>query len=140
MLKNLSPVITGNVLRQLDELKPGEYLAVVSNGFPLDRVSSPVVEIPAAGVEQTAEAVFSVVPLAADPAAVLCWFPEDATEDALDVAFAVQGLATDAEARPVEVRLLEEAEFAGYLDGAAAVFRATGTAEPSAFLFHAGAH
>lgn len=139
MLKNLSPVITGDVLHHLDGMRPGDTLAVVSSGFEAAGASWPVVEIDSAQIEEIAEAVFSVLPLAAD-APLLCWFPEDVEEDALDVAFAVQGLASDAEARPVEVRLLESGEFAGYLESAVAVFRAPSIAQPCAFLIRAGAH
>ncbi len=140
MLKNLSPVITGEVLHHLDELKPGELLAVVSSGYPVGNLSSPVIEIENASIEETAEAVFSVLTLDHEQSPLLCWFPEDASEDELDIAFAVQGLASDAESRAVEVRLLEEGEFAGYVGGAVATFRTSSNAGPCAFLIRAGAH
>lgn len=100
MLKNLSPLLTGELLVALDELPAGADLLIVADSTPLGPATQ-VVRVPGASIESVAEAVLSVIPLDSLGPAPIAFHDALAREELPDVAFAVAGIASDAEVRRV---------------------------------------
>lgn len=141
MLKNLNPVITGDLLRTLDSIQPGQSLVVLSDDTPYRHLDLPLVQIPPVTLEQAVEAIFSALPLASDGnAPILSWFGDPAEEHAEDIAYAVKGLASDAELRRVEITtVVDSRDFEAAMDDTIATIAFPAGASPWAFLIRAGA-
>ncbi|WP_308465162.1 hypothetical protein [Rathayibacter soli] len=141
MLKNLNPVITGDLLRVLDSIQPGQSLAVLSDDTPYQHLDLPLVQIPPVTLEQAIEAIFSALPLASDGnAPILSWFADPTEAHAEDIAYAVKGLANDAELRRVEMTIVVDSrDFEAAMDDTVATITFPADASPWAFLIRAGA-
>lgn len=141
MIKNLDPIITGDLLRVLDSIQPGQSLAVLSDDNPYQHLDLPSVQIPPVSLEHAVEAIFSAMPLAADgDAPILSWFAQPTGEHAEDIAYAVKGLASDAELRRVEMTTIADSrDFAAAMDDTVATITIPAVAAPWAFLIRAGA-
>lgn len=138
MLKNLNPVISGDLLRVLDSIRPGQSLAIVSEDNPYGGLSVPPVQIPSVSVEEAVEAIFSVLQLASD-APLLSWVADTNDEHAEDIAYAVRGLATDAERRRIDMTaIVDSRDFAAEMGEAVATISFPETSSPWAFLIRAG--
>lgn len=138
MLKNLSPLMTGNVLRAIDGMHPGDLIALVGGDYELERIGAPVIEIDDVGLETTVDAVFSVMPLSREGPPLYSWLNADADEDTADLAFAVNGLACDAEGRRVAMSSLNAKTFDALADYAVAVIRVRHTPANCGFLLRKG--
>jgi L-fucose mutarotase/ribose pyranase (RbsD/FucU family) len=141
VLKNLDPIITGDLLRVLDSIQPGESLAVLSDDNPYQDLNLPSVQIPPVTIEHAVEAIFSALPLASDGnAPILSWFAQPNGEHAEDITYAVKGLASDAQLRRVEVTAIANSrDFAAAMDHTVATITLPAAAAPWAFLFRVGA-
>lgn len=141
MLKNLSPVLTGDLLRTLDAMQPGDLLAIVSDNVPAHHAIVPAIDVSAASVESAIEAIFSVLPLASDQASPLtCWLGDPSDDEAVDIAFAVRGLASDAERRQVGMTTLSSDDFSVLMNDVASTVRFTTSTSPWAFLVRVGSN
>jgi len=58
MLKNIDPVLTGSLLKALDELGHGEKIALVDRNYPSHSSGAQVIHLGEIGIVRTAEAVF----------------------------------------------------------------------------------
>lgn len=65
MLKGVDPLLSGELLRHLDELGHGDALVLADRNFPAFSIGVPVVRVDA-GIARVAEAVLSVLPLDGD--------------------------------------------------------------------------
>ena len=63
MLKNIDPVLRGELLKALDELGHGEEFALVDRNFPAYGVGVAVIDLGEIDSSRAAEAIFSVFPL-----------------------------------------------------------------------------
>jgi L-fucose mutarotase len=63
MLKNIDPVLTGSLLKALDELGHGEKIAIVDRNYPSYASGAQVIHLGEIGITRACEAVFSVFPL-----------------------------------------------------------------------------
>lgn len=63
MLKNIDPLLRGELLKALDELGHGEEFALVDQNFPAYGVGAPVIDLGEVDTKRVSEAVFSVFPL-----------------------------------------------------------------------------
>ena len=63
MLKNIDPLLRGEVLKALDELGHGEEFALVDQNFPSYGVGAPVIDLGEVDTKRASEAIFSVFPL-----------------------------------------------------------------------------
>ena len=139
VLKNLNPVITGDLLRVLDAMQAGEQLAIVSNGYREHHANFPAVELTGMSVETAVDAIFSVLTLDSHhESPLVCWLGDTPDYAAIDIAFAVNGLASDAEQRRVGMTTLSEAEFDAEMNHAVATIRFPQIDTPWAFLLRAG--
>jgi L-fucose mutarotase len=63
MLRNIDPLLRGELLRHLDEMGHGEKFALVDRNFPAYSVGAPVVDLGEVGAVRVTQAVMSVFPL-----------------------------------------------------------------------------
>ena len=140
MLKNLSPLLSGALLTTLDAMKPGDELTLVGSGFPPERIVSPVVDLGSATTEEVAAAILSVMPLDhAEESPIAFYAGGETIEELPDVAFAVRGLASDAEMRAVPLAQVSDEEFFGHAARSVATVRVTTGDPPFAFTLRKGA-
>ena len=106
MLKGLDPLLTPELLMHLSAMGHGEWVAVVDANFTADHLAQgriPVVRLPGHSLVRVAQAVLSVLPLAADVAQPLrymqvCAQPEGhrtAAQQALVDLAGAHGVALD---------------------------------------------
>ncbi len=141
MLKNLSPLLSGALLSALDAMKDGETLTLVGSGYPEETLTAPLVHLGEdVTTEAAAEAILSVFPLdTADPSPILFLDLADEPYEVPDVAFAVNGIASDAELRRIPMTRLELDPFVALASRSAVIVRVGSDATPCAFLFRRGA-
>ncbi len=63
MLKNIDPLLTGSLLKALDEMGHGDTLALVDRNYPGVSSGVPVIHLGEVGVTRAAQAILSVFPL-----------------------------------------------------------------------------
>jgi L-fucose mutarotase len=141
LLKNLSPLLSGALLSALDAMKDGETLTLVGSGYPEQEITTPVVTLgDDVTTEAAAEAILSVFPLDQEDAAPIVFLDlADEPYDVPDVAFAVNGIASDAELRRVPMTRVELDSFLQLARHSTVTVRVGSDAPPCAFLFHRGA-
>ncbi len=110
MLKNIDPLLGGELLRHLDELGHGDVLAIVDRNYPAYSVGAPVIRVDA-GIVRVVEAILSVVPLdfAVPPLATMEAY-DDPSHVMRNMA-RVHELANDAEGRVLEVESIPRFSF-----------------------------
>ena len=139
MLKNLSPLLSGGLLTVLDDMSSGDSLVLMSVDFPVERLTCPVIPLGAASTEAAVDAILSVVPLDAGTTTPIAFHDAGPVRgDLPDVAFAVSGIASDAELRRVGMLPVDAADF-DRLSAAATVAVAAGLGDqPYAFVIRRG--
>ena len=102
-----TPPMSGALLTLLDDLRPGDWLALASANAPmLERTRSLTVD---ASLEDVAAAVFEILPISRDTLQPLAgWAVDDRDPRFTDLAFAVQGLASDGSGRRQEIYALPD--------------------------------
>ncbi|WP_244527873.1 MULTISPECIES: RbsD/FucU domain-containing protein [unclassified Leifsonia] len=140
LLKNLSPLLSGALLSALDAMHDGQTLTLVGSGYPEDQITAPVVHLgDDVTTEAAAEAILSVFPLDQQDASPIVFLDlAEEPYDVPDVAFAVNGIASDAELRRVPMTRLELDPFLELARTAAVTVRVGSDAPPCAFLFRRG--
>jgi L-fucose mutarotase len=63
MLKGIDPLLSGDLLKILDDMGHGDQLLVVDRNYPASASGRPVVRLGECGVARAIEAVLSVLPL-----------------------------------------------------------------------------
>jgi L-fucose mutarotase len=71
VLLNINPLLTGELLKRLDEMGHSDYLVIADANFPAHRLDPHAIEYPGTTVSQVAAAVCEVLPLDAELAPVL---------------------------------------------------------------------
>jgi L-fucose mutarotase len=128
LLKNLSPLLSGALLSALDSMHDGDMLTLVGSGYP------------DVTTEAAAEAILSVFPLdTADPSPIVFLDLAGEPYEVPDVAFAVNGIASDAELRRIPMSRLDLEPFVELARRSAVIVRVGSDAPPCAFLFRRGA-
>ena len=112
MLRNLSPILSGALLRALDETPGGAWIALVSRAHH----DVEGIVAPESTIEEVAAAVLAVTPLDRDAPIVT-----EGEGEPADGVFAVAGLAADAEGRRFKVLAVSELAFSGLLTECALV-------------------
>jgi L-fucose mutarotase len=110
VLRNIDPLLSGELLKHLDELGHGDVLALVDRNYPAYAAGAPVIRVDA-GIVRVAEALLSVLPLdfAVPPVAKM-----EAYEDAAHVMPNVQRvleLASAAAGRELELENIPRFDF-----------------------------
>ncbi|MFJ3488852.1 RbsD/FucU domain-containing protein [Leifsonia aquatica] len=140
MLKNLSPLLSGALLSALDSMNDGETLTLVGSGYPENTITAPIVRLEDdTTTEDAAQAILSVFPLDnSHPSPIAFLDLTGESYDVPDVAFAVNGIASDAELRRVPMERLGLEEFLEQARSSSVVVRVGSDAPPCAFLFRRG--
>ncbi|WP_223695129.1 RbsD/FucU domain-containing protein [Leifsonia poae] len=139
MLKNLSPLLSGALLSALDSMDDGDMLTLVGSGYPVQEIVSPVIHLGEVTTEAAADAILSVFPLDnADPSPIMFLDLGGEPYDVPDVAFAVNGIASDAELRRVAMTRLELDDFVALARQSVVTVRVGSDAPPCAFLLRKG--
>jgi L-fucose mutarotase/ribose pyranase (RbsD/FucU family) len=107
MPNQFTPPMSGALLTLLDELRAGDWLALASANAPmLERKRSLTVDAP---LEDVAAAVFDILPISRDTLQPLAgWAVDHRDPRFTDLAFAVQGLASDGSGRRQEICALPD--------------------------------
>jgi L-fucose mutarotase len=71
VLLNINPLLTGELLKRLDEMGHSDYVLIADGNFPAHRLDPHALEYPGTTVPQVAAAVCEVLPLDPDLAPVL---------------------------------------------------------------------
>jgi L-fucose mutarotase len=100
VLLNINPLLTGELLKRLDEMGHSDYLVIADGNFPAHRLDPQAVEYPGTTVSQVAAAVCEVLPLDADLSPVLM-------DSGQNPAPAVQDEIVAAVGHPSPARLVE---------------------------------
>jgi L-fucose mutarotase len=139
LLKNLSPLLSGALLSALDSMHDGDMLTLVGSGYPVEEIVSPVIHLGEVTTEAAADAILSVLPLADDdPAPIKFLDLAESPYDVPDVAFAVNGIASDAELRRIAMSRLELDDFIALARRSVLTVRVGSDAPPCAFLLRKG--
>jgi L-fucose mutarotase len=139
MLKNLDPLLGGNLLKLLDEMGHGDVLALVDRNFPSHRYGKPVVRLDGVGIEAVASAVLSVFSLDEFvDSPVERMQIDDRPDEVTDVAAAFSRICTAAEGRDVLVAGIERQEFYARAASASFFIQTGETVGYSCFLLRKG--
>lgn len=63
MLRNIDPLLSGELLKMLDDMGHGDRLALVDRNYPAYSSGCPVIQLRGTGLLQAAQAILSVLPL-----------------------------------------------------------------------------
>ncbi len=139
MLRNLNQLLTGSVLKCLDEMGHGETLAIVDRNFPAHRYGKPVLSMMGSNTEAAADAVFSVFPVDSFADRPIMRMQIDSEpETQTEAHAAVQSMAEKHEARPVKMDSYERQEFYEQAKGASVFIQTGETIGYSCFLIQKG--
>ena len=64
MLKGIDPLLSGDLLKILDDMGHGDQLLLVDRNYPAAASGKPVIRLGEVGVLRAARAILSVLPLA----------------------------------------------------------------------------
>lgn len=117
----------------------GDTLTLVGSGYPEEEIVTPVIHLGEVTTEAAADAILSVFPLDNDdPSPITFLDLAGESYDVPDVAFAVNGIASDAELRRVPMTRLELGDFVELARRSVVTVRVGSDAPPCAFLLRKG--
>jgi L-fucose mutarotase len=138
VLKGVDPLLSGELLKILDEMGHGDVLVIADRNFPSYSRGLPVVSV-AAGSVDVVKAVLSVFPLDTFVDRPLARMGSDADPDAQnEVQSAVAALATVVHGSAVEVEAIPRRDFYPRADLGYAVIHTLETAPFCNFLLTKG--
>lgn len=111
MLKNIDPVLTGELLKALDEMGHGEKLALVDRNYPSLSSGAQVIHLGEIGIVRAAEAVFGVFPLDSFIDTPLSRMEADDKSPATATHQGVLDVASRNHPSPLEFRLIPRPDF-----------------------------
>lgn len=139
MLKGVDPLLSGELLRHLDELGHGDVLALVDRNFPAYRYRRPVVELRGVDTGQAATAILSVLPLDGFVPHSIHRMEVDGEPDRVTAATAaLTAAAAQAEGRDVAVASLERFAFYERAEEAMVLVQTSETVPYSCYLLRKG--
>lgn len=140
MLKNINPILTGELLAILDEMGHGDVLGIVDRNFPAFRYSAaPVVSMRASDTKAVAEAILSVFPLDSFVDAPVRRMEIDGKPDEITASTtALQELCNAAEGSEVTIQSVERFAFYDQAEEAMAFVHTGDTIPYSCYLLKKG--
>lgn len=139
MLKNIDPLLTGSLLRILDEMGHGDVIGLVDRNFPAYRYGVPVVDLRGADTGAAARALLSVLPLDRFVEAPIRRMEIDGEPERITDATAALGrLAADAEGAEITIDRVERFDFYAAAQGATAFVHTGETIPYSCYLLRKG--
>lgn len=139
VLRNIDPLLTGALLRLLDEIGHGQVLGLVDRNFPAYAYGKPVVDLRGADTAEAARAVISVYPLDSfvdEP--VVRMEINDHPDEINDSTAALQKVADEIEGRTITIGSLERFAFYDAAKEASAFVQTGETIGYSCYLLRKG--
>ncbi|MEO8908378.1 MAG: hypothetical protein ABI310_09935 [Microbacteriaceae bacterium] len=120
-------------------MEPGEWLTLAGRNFSDRSLGSSIVDVGETTMEAAATAILSIMPLGKGEESPIVFLDASAGEGELpDVAFAVRGIAADAELRRVTMACLEPDAFAGAAEHSVLTVFVRNDPSSTAFLLQKG--
>ncbi len=139
MLKNIDPILTGELLLLLDRMGHGDILGIVDRNFPAYRYDAPVVDMRGSNLAAAAQAILHVFPLDAFVNSPIRRMEiDDKPEEIHHVSATLQELADSLEGRTVRVEGVERFEFYRQAERAFAFVQTGETVGYSCYLMQKG--
>ena len=139
MLKNVHPLLTGQLLSLLDRMGHGDVLGLVDRNFPAYRYGAPVIDFRGVDTAAAAAALLSVFPLDSFVEDAVHRMEIDGAPDEINAAAEqLQKAADAAEGRPVRITSVERFAFYEMARSASAFVQTGETIPYSCFLLRKG--
>jgi L-fucose mutarotase len=139
VLKNIDPLLTGDLLALLDRMGHGDVLGLVDRNFPAHRYGAPVIDFRGVDTEAAARALFSVFPLDGFVDEAVHRMEIDGSPEEITVATErLQKAADEAEGRPVTIASVERFAFYEQAKPAYAFIQTGETVPYSCYLLRKG--
>ena len=138
MLKNVDPVLTGTLLKALDEMGHGDTLALVDRNYPSFSAGPPVVHLGEIGIVRAAAAVFTVLPLDSFIDSPLARMEADDHSAPTSTHEQVLDIARNSHPRSLEFSIIPRHDFYGEATRCALIVQCLETAPYSCFILHKG--
>lgn len=138
MLKNIDPVLTGSLLKALDELGHGEKIGLVDRNYPSFASGAQVIHLGEITITRAAEAVFSVFPLDTFIETPLSRMESDDKLPATATHDAVLEVASSGHPTPLEFGLIPRLDFYTEAKKCAVIVQCLETAPYSCFIAQKG--
>lgn len=139
MLKKIDPLLTGSLLKILDEMGHGDVLGLVDRNFPAYRYGVPVIDLRGTDTEGAARALLQVFPLDGFVDAPVHRMEIDDEPDTItEATTALARAAHEAEGSEVTITSLERFDFYEQAKGATAFVHTSETVPYSCYLLRKG--
>ncbi|WP_256843006.1 RbsD/FucU family protein [Ornithinimicrobium cryptoxanthini] len=139
MLKNLDTLLTGSLLKILDEMGHGDVLGLVDRNFPAYRYGAPVIDLRGADTDAAARALLQVFPLDGFVESPVQRMEIDGEpETVTDATRALAGIAAEAEGSEITIASLERFDFYEQAKAAVAFVHTGETIPYSCYLLRKG--
>lgn len=139
MLKGVDPLLSGDLLKVLDDMGHGDQLALVDRNFPAQSSGRPVIRLGEATIVRAAQAILSVLPLDSfQPHPLERMEVEDDPTRTTPVQEELLALASGAEGRPLEYGVIPRLDFYDRVRGVYAVVHTLDSVPYGCFVLHKG--
>ena len=139
MLKGVDPLLSGDLLKILDDMGHGDQLLLVDRNYPAAASGKPVVRLGEVTVLRAAQAILSVFPLDSFLEHPLERMEvEDDPAKTTPVQVEMLALASSAEGRQLEYGVVPRLDFYGRAKGVYAVVHTLDTVPYGCFILHKG--
>lgn len=139
MLKGVDPLLSGDLLKVLDDMGHGDQLALVDRNFPAQSSGRPVIRLGEVSIMRAARAILSVLPLDSfQPYPLERMEVEDDPARTTPVQEELLALASGAEGRPLEYGIIPRLDFYDRVKGVYAVVHTLDSVPYGCFVLHKG--
>ena len=139
MLKGIDPVLTGELLKVLDEMGHGDQLVVADRNFPALAAGAPVIRLGEVGTVRVVESLLTLFPLDAFIAHPIARMEvRDDPAQSTPVQDAVLALAREELGSPVEYETIPRLEFYERIKAARVVVQSLEAEPYSCFILTKG--
>ena len=138
MLKNIDPVLSGSLLKALDEMGHGETLALVDRNYPSKSSGAQIIHLGDIGIVRAAQAVFGVFPLDSFIDKPLSRMQADDHSDATSTHQQVLDVAALNHPKPLEFRVILRPDFYVEAQSCLLIVQCLETAPYSCFIAQKG--
>ncbi|HAN71045.1 MAG TPA: fucose-binding protein [Actinobacteria bacterium] len=139
MLKGVDPLLSGELLKVLDDMGHGDQLALVDRNFPAVSSGRPVIRLGEVTILRAAEAILSVLPLDSfQPRPLERMEVEDDPSRTTPVQDDLLDLAARLEGRSLEYGVIPRLDFYRRVSGVVAVVHTLDSVPYGCFILHKG--
>ena len=139
MLKGVDPLLSGDLLKVLDDMGHGDQLALVDRNFPATSSGRPVVRLGEVTILRAAEAILSVLPLDSfQPHPLERMEVEDDPAKTTAVQEDLLRLAQETEGRRLEFGVIPRLDFYSRVRDVYAVVHTLDSVPYGCFILHKG--